>query len=85
MPSGEQELFISSDYRAELERILERSLGVGDHIDVGFFWGGIFDGEEVDPNAVIEPLGVESLRIAGFGLLPNEVLPEELYRASNSS
>ena len=51
---------------------------MGDHIDVGFFWAGLVDGE-VDPNAVIEPLGVESLRIAGFGLLPNEVLPEELF------
>ena len=78
VPSGEGEVFVSSDYHAELERILDRPLAVGDHIDVGFFWGGLVDGE-VDPNTVAEPLGVESLRISGFGLLPNEVLPEELF------
>ena len=78
VPSGEREVFVSSDYHAELERILDRPLEVGDHIDIGFFWAGLFDGD-VDPDAVIEPLGVESLRISGFGLLPNEVLPEELF------
>ena len=72
------EVFVSSDYHAELERILDRPLAVGDRIDVGFFWAGTLDGD-VDPDAVVEPLGVESLRIAGFGLLPNEVLPEELF------
>ncbi len=39
-PSGEQEVFVSSDYHAELERILDRPLAVGDHIDVAFFWAG---------------------------------------------
>ena len=77
-PPASGEVFVSSDYHAELERILDRPLAVGDHIDVGFFWGGLLDGE-VDPNTVVEPLGVESLRISGFGLLPNEVLPEELF------
>ena len=78
VPSGDGEVFVSSDYHAELERILDRPLAVGDHIDVGFFWAGLVDGE-VDPNALAAPLGVESLRIAGFGLLPSEVLPEELF------
>ena len=78
VPSGEQEVFVSSDYHAELERILDRPLAVGDQIDVAFFWAGVLD-VEVDPEAMIEPLGVESLRISGFGLLPNEVLPEELF------
>ena len=78
VPSGEREVFVSSDYHAELEQLLDRPLAVGDRIDVGFFWAGTLDGD-VDPEAVVEPLGVESLRIAGFGLLPNEVLPEELF------
>lgn len=79
VPSGDREVFVSSDYRPELEQILGRPLAVGDHIDVGFFWAGSLDGYDLDPDAVIEPLGVESLRIVGFGLLPNEVLPEELF------
>ena len=78
VPSGPGEVFVSSDYRSELERILDRSLAVGDRIDVGFFWAVALD-VDVDPEMVVEPLGVESLRISGFGLLPNEVLPEELF------
>jgi hypothetical protein len=78
VPSGSREVFVSDDYRAELERILDRELAVGDHIDVAFIWGGLLD-VDVDPDTIVEPIGVESLRIAGFGLLPNEVLPEELY------
>ncbi|MET0903436.1 MAG: hypothetical protein ABWZ52_09365 [Acidimicrobiales bacterium] len=77
VPSGTREVFVSEDYREELERIQGRALDVGDEIDVGFFWGGLFDAD--DPNEVIEPLGVEALRISGFGVLADEVLPDELY------
>lgn len=78
VPSGEREVFVSNEYRDELERLEGRSLEVGDTLEMGFFWGGIFESEPA-PDTVITPLGVESLRISGFGVLPNEVLPEELF------
>jgi len=79
VPSGEREVFVSDEYRAELERIEGRGLEVGDTIKVAFIWAAQLDQEDFDPNEVIYPLGVEELRISGFGVLPDEVLPVELY------
>ena len=78
LPSGDREVFISDDYRPTLEAAQGRSLEVGDTIDMGFYWAGIFDAG-IDPTETIEPIGVEHLRISGFGVLANEVLPEELF------
>ncbi|MFL6204070.1 MAG: FtsX-like permease family protein [Acidimicrobiales bacterium] len=77
-PSGDHEVFISTDYRPELERALDRHLEVGDTIDVGFFWAGLFDAD-LDLDQPVDPIGVEALTISGFGALPDEVLPEELF------
>ena len=78
VPSGDHEVFVSSDYRPELERVLGRDLEVGDSMDMGFFWSGLFD-VGIDPFEPVDPIGVETLTISGFGILPNEVLPEELF------
>jgi hypothetical protein len=77
-PSGEREVFVSTDYRPKLERLLGRELEVGGPLEIGIFWPGTFDLGS-DPETIVEPLGTEMLRISGFGTLPNEVLPEELY------
>lgn len=76
--TGEREMFVSEDYHAELERAVGRPLGVGDMVDVAFWWSG-FEVSPVEPDEIVAPIGVESLRIAGFGHLPDEVLPDELY------
>ena len=77
-PAGDHELFVSTDYREDLERLLDRPLDVGDQVDVGFFWSATLDGA-VEPDELITPIGVETLTVSGFGVLPNEVLPEALY------
>lgn len=78
LPGGEREVFISSEYRPVLEAAQGRRLEVGDKIDLGFYWAGVLDAG-LDPSEEFEPVGVEHLTIAGFGVLPNEVLPEELF------
>jgi hypothetical protein len=78
LPSGEREVFVSSSYRSTLEGIVGHPLEVGDELQVGVFWGAVTD-VGLDPDTVVEPLGVESLRIVGLGVLPNAVLPEELF------
>jgi hypothetical protein len=77
-PTGNHEIFISDQVRAPLEAELGRKLAVGDSVDVAFWWSFIEDPSQ-DPSKVVAPIGVESLRISGFGQLPDEVLPDELY------
>ena len=78
MATGEREVFVSEDYRDALEVAVGRTLAVGDEIDMAFWWGG-YENADVDPEEIVEPIGVETLRISGFGFLPDEVLPDELY------
>lgn len=77
-PTGDREIFISDQERPVLEAALGRKLALGDSVDVAFWWSFIEDPSQ-DPSKVVSPIGVESLRIAGFGQLPDEVLPDELY------
>jgi hypothetical protein len=49
VPSGDHEVFVSSDYRPALERIVGHHLEVGDTIEMGFFWSGLFDAG-IDPD-----------------------------------
>jgi hypothetical protein len=77
-PTGDREIFISDQERPVLEAELGRKLALGDSVDVAFWWSFVEDPSQ-DPSKVISPIGVESLRISGFGQLPDEVLPDELY------
>ena len=77
-PSGNHEIFISDQERPVLEAELGHKLALGDSVDVAFWWSFVEDPSQ-DPSKVISPIGVESLRISGFGQLPDEVLPDELY------
>ena len=77
-PTGDREIFISDQERPVLEAALGRKLALGDSVDVAFWWSFVEDPSQ-DPSKVISPIGVESLRVAGFGQLPDEVLPDELY------
>ena len=78
LPEGNHELFINEEERSVLEALRGHSLAVGDSLDLSFWWGGLGLPSQ-DPNEVVAPIGVESLRISGFGHLPDEVLPDELY------
>ncbi|MEO8265278.1 MAG: FtsX-like permease family protein [Ilumatobacteraceae bacterium] len=76
--SGRGEVFVSEDYRAALDQVEHRHLHAGDRIDLAFWWGPIADvGLPLDQ--VVTPIGVEHVRIAGYGHLADEVLPDELY------
>ncbi|MEP7048678.1 MAG: FtsX-like permease family protein [Ilumatobacteraceae bacterium] len=77
-PTGDREIFISDDERPVLEAEVGHKLALGDSVDVAFWWSFIEDPSQ-DPSKVISPIGVESLSISGFGQLPDEVLPDELY------
>lgn len=76
--SGNREVFVAEDYREDLEAAVHRRLKVGDTINVAFWWAAL-DEADLDPEEVVAPIGVEPLRIAGFGRLADEILPDELY------
>lgn len=78
LPTGDHELFVSEEVRGLLEASVGRELSVGDAVDLSFFWSGLFVGE-VDYSATVSSIGIETLRISGFGVLPDEVLPDELW------
>ena len=76
--TDEREVFVNDEFHPDLEAMLGHTLRVGDEIDVAFWWGGAADADYA-PDEVVSPVGVERLRISGFGRLPDEVLPDELY------
>jgi len=78
LPIGDHEVFINAEEREVLERKTGQPLAVGDTIDLTFWWSGL-ELAITDPSTVVEPIGVEEVRVAGFGHLPDEVLPDELY------
>ncbi len=75
---GDHEVFVTDDYRRDLEAAVGRRLRVGDTIKMAFWWGLLADAG-LPLNKVVKPIGVESLRVAGFGRLSDEILPDELY------
>jgi hypothetical protein len=78
LPTGGSEIFVSEDFRAKFQRIVGHPVAIGDTVDMGFFPAGTFD-QEHDPDELIQPLGVEHLRLVGYGHLSDEVLPDDVY------
>ncbi|MEQ1874871.1 MAG: FtsX-like permease family protein [Ilumatobacteraceae bacterium] len=78
LPTGDHEVFVSHEVRPLLEERVGRRLSVGDTFEISFFWSGLFVGE-MDYSQTVSSIGIESLRISGFGVLPDETLPEELF------
>jgi FtsX-like permease family/MacB-like periplasmic core domain len=76
--SGPREVFIGDGYRPDLEKMLGRTVNVGDTIKLAFYWA-FLSSDELPPDTVVKPIAVERLRVAGFGRFPDEVLPDELY------
>ena len=77
VPSGDHEVFVTEGFRAQLEAELGHPVAVGDTVSMSFLWAGI--SLQTDLTTVITPIGIESLTISGFGYLPDEVLPDELF------
>ncbi|MCU1457922.1 MAG: hypothetical protein JWL73_2014 [Actinomycetia bacterium] len=76
--TGTREVFVTDDYRPVLETSLGHRVSVGDTVPMRFYWGPLGSaGFPLDPYP--KPIGTEHLRIAGFGRLSDEVLPDELY------
>ena len=78
MPTGASEAAITVDAAKAL------GLKVGDVMPLSFWQPGLPDGlagEELERYGAeeIEPIGVERVEIVGILLLPDEVLPDELY------
>ncbi|MEO6571847.1 MAG: FtsX-like permease family protein [Ilumatobacteraceae bacterium] len=78
LPTGESELFVSEDFRDQFSHIVGRPIVVGDVVDMGFFPAGSLDMDPA-PDDIITPLGVEHLRVVGYGHLADEVLPDGVY------
>lgn len=78
LPEGDHEVFVNDAERTVLEATAGHAVSVGDTIDLSFWWSGIELFVD-DPSTIVSPIGVESVRISGFGQLPDEVLPDELY------
>lgn len=79
LPTGPREVFVTDEYRGWLGRQVGHPLRVGDRIPIGFVWSAI-DLDVDDPGTVtVDPIGVERLRISGFGRLASEVLDDPLF------
>jgi len=81
-PTGRNEVFVTIEARRRLERRLGHPLHVGDRIPLGVYWSGADPG--IDPTVLDQParqfrLGLDHLRISGFGRLADEVLDDGLY------
>ena len=79
LPTGTNEVVISAGYRDELEALLGRSVGIGDEIPLSFWPPALIDPGFDPPDELVEPLGVERVRIAGSATLPDDVLPDDLF------
>lgn len=79
-PTGPREVFVTQAYRRELTRRVGRPLHVGDRLPIGFLWSAVDIGIDDPTKVPVEPIGVEQLRISGFGRLAGEVLDDPLYR-----
>ncbi|HEX5095999.1 MAG TPA: ABC transporter permease [Acidimicrobiia bacterium] len=81
-PSGTHEVFVTETFRPRLDEIMGHRVQVGDEIPVSFFAASDVSPDvssDFDPNRVVEPLGIERLRVSGFGHLPDEVFDDELF------
>lgn len=76
--AGPDEVFVTDDERAVLEKQRGHRIHVGDVLEVAFWWS-LMEDAGLPPDTVVSPVGVERLRVAGFGKLSDEVLPDELY------
>ena len=72
---------MTDDERAVLEKRRRSSPPRRRLIEVAFWWS-LMEDADLPPDTVVSPIGVERLRVAGFGKLSDEVLPDELYSAS---
>ena len=80
LPTGTDEVFVGEDARTDLVATIGHDLQIGDTFPMAFWWSAIDDQDDPpDPDQVVAPIGVEQLRIVGFGRLPDEILPDELY------
>ncbi len=82
-PTGRGEVFVTADYRAELERRLGRRIRTGSRVPIAFYWSGM-DPEVLGPDVLDRParefrIGIERLRVSGIGRLPDEVLADEVF------
>ncbi|MGZ8766267.1 MAG: hypothetical protein ACXW2C_11315, partial [Acidimicrobiia bacterium] len=78
--SGNREIFIADGYRRRLERQRGRPVRVGSTLPVAFFAPSQMDPSlGASPDAIVEPIRIERLRVSGFGRLPDDVIPQDLY------
>ena len=70
-------MFVSEDYRKGLESSVGHPVHVGDTIPMAFYWS--FAENSLPAGSVVKPIGVEHLRVAGFGRFSDEVLPDALF------
>ena len=72
LPTGPREALVSTEV-ADAE-----DLEIGDVVPVAFWWACDLTGL-CEYDEVVEPIGVEHLRVVGIGTLADEVLPDGLY------
>lgn len=79
-PTGRREVFVTESYRRTLDRRIGHAVGVGDRIPIAFLWAGL-DVNLTPETAAnrVDPIGVERLRISGFGRLADEVIDDPLF------
>jgi hypothetical protein len=71
--SGAREAFLSREAADVL------GLSVGDEIPLAFWATSYEQGLGHAPDEIVEPIGRSSARVVGIGVLPDEVLVDELY------
>ena len=75
---GNNEVFVSEDYREDLEKTLGRHLDVGDTIDVAFWHAGP-DSEGVPPDTVVTRRRPRAPAHRRLRSTPGRSAPRELY------
>jgi hypothetical protein len=79
LAAGPDEVFVTDETREYLEAASGDRLDVGDPLQVTF-WPQWLSLSELDVDLdTVDPLGVETLHISGFGRLADDVLPDDLY------
>src|SRR3954447_16756200 len=79
-PTGHNEVFVSDEYRARYHDHYHRTLHVGDTVPLTFIWPFDLEADSgLRPDQPVRPIGLEHVRISGFGRLPDEVLEDDEF------
>ena len=80
LPTGHREIFATEEYRAAYKKRFGHEMKLGMTVPLTFLWPMAVEPDSgIPPNQKISPIGVEHVRVVGFGRLPDEVLHDDEF------